>query len=89
VAPKAGGHILVVHVLILAFLAEAKELLGHVQGGEGQDPRRVPAGGVAAISRARPSTKAASLRTYSGAASLRIGYFWPRISMSTRCFSAI
>src|SRR6185503_7828430 len=41
------------------------------------------------ISRARPSTKEASLRTYSGAASLRMGYFWPRISMSTRCFSAI
>jgi hypothetical protein len=29
------------------------------------------------------------MRTYSGAASLRIGYFWPRISISTRCFSAI
>src|SRR6266850_3523282 len=45
---EAGGHVLVIHVLVLAFLAEAKELLGHIQGGEGQDPGRVPAGGVAA-----------------------------------------
>src|SRR5690349_24887164 len=41
------------------------------------------------ISRARWSTKEASWRTQSAPASLRIGYFCPRISMSTRCFSAM
>jgi len=30
---EAGGDVLVVHVLLLALLAEAKELVGHVQGG--------------------------------------------------------
>src|SRR5215472_3986255 len=41
------------------------------------------------ISRTRCSTWAASSRTYSAGASLRIVYFWPRISTSTRFFSAM
>src|SRR6185295_8278307 len=42
-----GGHVLVVDVLLLALVAQAEQLVGDVERGQGQDPDRVLPGRVA------------------------------------------